>query len=75
MTDINLDLALSKSQISDLVNALEDHRDDFLRKAVEAQNGFGLDPEYWESPGRRNRRDIADRAIRYQDEHRPGLAF
>jgi len=49
MTDINLDLALSKSQISDLVNALEDHRDDFLRKAVEAQNGFGLDPEYWKS--------------------------
>ena len=52
MTDTNLDLALSKSQISDLVNALEDHRDDFLRKAAEAQNGFGLEPEYWESRAR-----------------------
>lgn len=49
MTDSNLNLELNRSQISDLVNALEDHRDDFKRKAVEAQNGFGLDSAYWES--------------------------
>ncbi|MGO3257208.1 MAG: hypothetical protein ACTIKH_13775 [Glutamicibacter ardleyensis] len=49
MTDRNLNVVLSTSQITDLIYAWEDYREDFRRKAIEAQNGFGLDVEYWES--------------------------
>ncbi|WP_146112546.1 hypothetical protein [Arthrobacter sp. MYb213] len=44
-----LRLSLTKDQIADLLNALEDHRDDFRAKAQEAAGGLGLDVAYWRS--------------------------
>ncbi|HJX79990.1 hypothetical protein [Glutamicibacter sp.] len=47
MPDKNLHLALSNTQISDLLNALEDHHKYFLDQADHATLGFGLDAAYW----------------------------
>ncbi|HJX77084.1 hypothetical protein [Glutamicibacter sp.] len=44
-----LRLSLTKDQIADLLNALEDHRDDFRAKAKEATGGLSLDVAYWRS--------------------------
>ncbi|GAA2947615.1 hypothetical protein ACX5K5_07350 [Glutamicibacter bergerei] len=44
-----LHLSLTKDQLADLVNALEDYRDDFRTKAADATRGFGLDKAYWDS--------------------------
>lgn len=44
-----LHLELTKDQVADLMNALEDHRDDFRTKSKEAARGFGLDIAYWNS--------------------------
>jgi len=44
-----LKLTLTTSQLNDLINALEDHREDFRHKAENAAYGFGLDAGYWNS--------------------------
>lgn len=49
MSDKILKLTLTTSQFNDLVNALEDHREDFRQKAADAGLGFGLDAGYWTS--------------------------
>lgn len=44
-----LNLELSRDQLADLTNALEDHRDYFKKCAEEARFGLGLDIAYWQS--------------------------
>ncbi len=43
----HLDVSFSHDEFEDLNNALEDHRDGFKKMAMEAENGFGLEPAYW----------------------------
>ncbi|WP_404290961.1 hypothetical protein [Glutamicibacter arilaitensis] len=47
MAERILHLSLTKDQLADLVNALEDYRDDFRMTAEESERGFGLDRAYW----------------------------